>query len=65
MYDFKRGWEIAWIAAVAAGVFALEMLVRFDPDAVTDWRTWGIALGGGMIRAAAGAVLGILTRPKT
>lgn len=57
MYDFKMAPEIAWIAAVAAGVFALQVAAEFDPTTVTDWRTWAVALGSGAVRAAAAAVL--------
>jgi len=62
-YNWKRAEEIAWFALVAAGVFALEILVRFDPETITDWRTWVVSLVGGMLRAAAGAVLAKLTKP--
>jgi hypothetical protein len=62
-YVFKRAEEIAWIALVAAGVFALTLLVDFDPDKIEDWRAWAIALGAGCIRAAAGAVLALFTKP--
>lgn len=63
MYDLKKIEEIAWFALVAAGVFLLELLVRFDPDTVTDWQTWAISLASGMLRAAAGAALARITKP--
>lgn len=59
MYDFKMGSELAWIAAVAAGVFALQVAAEFDPAVITDVRTWAVALGAGMVRAAAAAVLAL------
>ena len=62
-YDFKRIEELAWFGIVAAGVFALEVLFRFNPEAITDWETWAKSLGAGMIRAAAGAVLAAVTKP--
>jgi hypothetical protein len=62
-YVWKRGEEIAWIALVAVVVFVLEILVEFDPDAISDWRLWAISLGAGCVRAAAGAILGALTKP--
>ena len=62
-YRFKRLQELAWFAGVAAGVFVLEILVRFDPETITDWRTWVVSLVGGMLRAAAGAVLAAITKP--
>jgi hypothetical protein len=63
MYSFKRFQELGWAAFVAAGVFALTLLVDLDPDAITDWRAWAIAAGAGCLRAAVGAVLAILTKP--
>ena len=57
MYDFKMAPEIAWVAAVAAGVFALQVAAEFDPAVISDVRTWAVALGAGMVRAAAAAVL--------
>ena len=63
-YDFHAVEEIAWVAAVAAGTFALEVLIRFDPETMTDWQTWAISLGGGMVRAAVGAVIAYRTRPR-
>ena len=56
-YEWKMAPELAWIAAVAAGVFALQVAAEFDPAVISDWRTWGVALGAGMVRAAAAAVL--------
>lgn len=57
MYEFKRLQEYAWAGIVAALVFGLQVLVEFDPDKVTDWKAWAIALGAGMVRAVAGALL--------
>ena len=57
MYDFKKAPELAWIAAVAAGVFALQVAAEFDPATISNWRTWAVALGSGAVRAAAAAVL--------
>lgn len=61
-YEWKMAPELAWIAAVAAGVAALQVLEQFDPAAIHDWRMWGVALGAGAVRAAAGALLAFARR---
>ena len=61
-YDFKRGKELAWFAAVAAGTFLLVLARDFDPDTIVDWQAYGIAVVSGAIRAAAAAVLARMGR---
>ena len=61
-YDFDRGKELAWFAAVAAGTFLLVLAVDFDPSVTTDWRAYAVAAGGGMVRAAAAAILARMGR---
>lgn len=60
-YNFRTMQEIGWAAFVAAGIFALEVVIR--TDTIDNWETWAVMLGGGAARAAAGAVLGIVTKP--
>ena len=62
-YVWKRAAELGWFAAVAVVVFWLEILIKFDPDLITDWRSWLIAAGAGAVRAAAGALLAAFTKP--
>lgn len=61
-YDFKRIPEMVWVGFVAAAVFALEMLVRFDVGQIDDWKAYALALGSGMLRAAAGAIIAFRAR---
>ena len=61
-YDFNRIAELAWFAAVAAGTFLLVLAVDFDPDTVTSWQAYVVAAGGGMVRAAAAAILARMGR---
>jgi len=62
-YDFKLVEEMVWAGLVAAAVFALTALANFaDP---MDWRAFLVAVGGGSVRAAAGAVLAVLTRRRS
>jgi len=62
-YDFKHVAEAGWFAFVAVAVVVLEALIRFNPDAIQDWQAWGIAIGAGAVRAAAGALLAAFTKP--
>jgi len=57
MYTWKGLQELGWAATVGAAVFALMVLVEFDPEVITSWQVWAISLGSGCVRAAAGAVL--------
>lgn len=54
-YNFKTLQELFWVAFVAAALFALQTIEA--TERIDDMRTWGIALGGGAVRAAVGAVL--------
>lgn len=61
-YRFKPLQELYWGVVTAFSVVVLTALFTLQPEAVTDWRAWGIALGGGAVRAAAGAALDWLRR---
>lgn len=61
-YRFKPLQELYWGVVTAFSVVILTALFTLQPEAVTDWRAWGIALGGGAVRAAAGAGLDWLRR---
>lgn len=61
-YRFKPLPELYWGVVIAAALVLLQGLVTLDPERITDWRTWAIALGGGMVRAAAGAAIDYLRR---
>jgi len=62
-YGYKRVAEAGWFAFVAIAVVILEALIKFNPDAIQDWKAWGIAIGAGAVRAAAGALLAVFTKP--
>lgn len=63
-YRYKKFQELAWFAVVAAVTAAVTVMVSFDPEAITDWRTWAVSLAAGMVRAAAGAVIAAITVPS-
>lgn len=50
-YEFKIAQELAWAFVVGAGTVLLTILVKFDPETVTDWKTWAIASGSAALRA--------------
>ena len=58
-YDFKILEELGWAAVVAGGVFALQLLAALDVEEVAgDWQAYFVAALSGVVRAAAGAILG-------
>lgn len=63
-YNWKTFEELAWIAVVAGGIAVLQVLAGLDPNGISDWRTWFVALAGGALRAAAGAAIAFLTKPR-
>jgi len=59
-YDFKHIEESVWVVVVAVVVFAaMEAAGHQD---FSDWKTWLPVLAGGCIRAAAGALVAVLTK---
>lgn len=61
-YRFRPLPELYWGVVVAASLVLLQALLTLEPEQVTDWRVWAVALGGGVVRAAAGAALDYLRR---
>jgi hypothetical protein len=61
-YRFLPLQELYWGVVIAAALVLLQGLVTLDPEAIKDWQTWAIALGGAAIRAAAGAAIDYLRR---
>ena len=61
-YDFKVIEEIGWAMAVGGGIFIFELLSRFEPETVTDWKTWAVTVAGGGVRAAFAAGLVVFRR---
>lgn len=49
--------EIFWAAVVAIGLELLQVLATFQPEKVTDYRTWAISLAGSLIRVGAAAAI--------
>lgn len=37
---------------VTASVPIVEAAVRFDPDRITDWRSWAVGIAAGCVRQA-------------
>lgn len=64
-YRFKPLPELYWGVLTAMSLVLLQALFTLDPTTVTDWKTWAVALGGGALRAGAGAALDYLRRSMT
>lgn len=64
-YRFKPLDELYWSVLTAGSIVLLTALVTLDPEAVADWRSWAVALGGGIVRASAGAALDYVRRSMT
>lgn len=61
-YRFKPLPELYWGVVIAASTVLLMELVGLNPDAISDWRGWAVALAAGTVRAAAGAALDYIRR---
>ena len=61
-YQFKPKPELVWFIAVAVVTVAMQALVEFEPDAITDWQAWAVGIGAAMVRAGAGALLTYLAK---
>jgi hypothetical protein len=61
-YTFRPMPELYFGVLVAAATVLLIELVGLNPEQMTDWRTWVVALLAGMVRAAAGAALDYVRR---
>jgi hypothetical protein len=55
--DRKQIYGVAMFLLVAALIPVLEALVKLQPEAITDWRTWVISVGAAAVRATAAAGL--------
>ena len=57
-YELKVGPELFWAVAVTVVLAVAQVLLTFEPSEITDWRLWAVSLLGGVVRSAAGAVIG-------
>jgi hypothetical protein len=64
-YHFKPLPELYWGVLIAMSLVVLPAVVSLDPDKITDWRTWVVALAVAALRAGAGAALDYLRRSLT
>lgn len=53
-----------WAVLTAVAVSILQVLAEFEPAAITDLKTWGIAVGAGAVRAAAVAALAVFGKAR-
>lgn len=64
-YRFKALPELYWSLITSGATVLLLALVSFDPATITDWKTWAVGLGSGVLRSMAGAALDWLRRQMT
>ena len=50
-YTFRVTPELIWFLAVAALTPLLLALAEFNPDTITDWRAWSMAIVAASVRA--------------
>ncbi|MGE3267161.1 MAG: hypothetical protein AB7P40_00340 [Chloroflexota bacterium] len=63
-YRFKKLDEALWFMLVAVVTVLAQELLTFDGTAITEWRTWAVALASAAVRAAAGALLAWLAKQR-
>lgn len=63
-YQFNIGKEAIWFIAVTVIVAVALHFVQFQPSEIDDWATWAVGIGAAAVRALAGAVIAVLTRPQ-
>ena len=63
-YNYKFWQEMGWVALVAVLTQLFQALALFDPNSITDLRMWAVSIFAACIRAAFGAALAVLTRPR-
>ncbi len=56
-YNFKRLPELGWVIFAAMAVELAQVALTFNPEMITDWNTWGIALGTALVIAVGKATL--------
>lgn len=64
-YTFRPLPELYWALVTGAGIVLFQALLTLQPEQVTDWQTWAVALGGALVRALGGAGLDYLRRSMT
>jgi len=64
MYEFKLIPEIVRMGVIAGIVFALQLVIGFDWDAVESWQVWARSAGIGLAQAMAAAMLAVLTQQR-
>ncbi len=57
-YELKVGPELFWAVVITVVLAVAQVFLTFEPSEITDWRLWAVSLSGGVVRAAAGAVIG-------
>lgn len=64
-YTFRPLQEFYWALVTSVGIVLFQALLTLEPEQVTDWQTWAVALGGALVRAVGGAGIDYLRRSMT
>ena len=56
-YTFKFSQETIWFLVVTALTPLLLALAEFNPDTITNWRAWSMAIGAASVRAFVAAII--------
>jgi hypothetical protein len=64
-YTFRPLQELYWALLTGVGIVLFQALLTLEPEQVTDWQTWAVALGGALVRAVGGAGIDYLRRSMT
>ena len=63
MYDYKKLQELAWFVLVTGSVAVLQVVL--EAESILDYKTWLLAASSAGVRAGVGALLAVLTKPKS
>lgn len=64
-YTFRPLPELYWALVTGCGIVLFQALLTLEPERVTDWQTWAVALCGALVRAVGGAGIDYLRRSMT
>lgn len=56
-YNFKRLPELGWAIFAAVAIELAQVAVTFNPETITEWGPWAIALGTALVIASGKAAL--------
>lgn len=61
-YEFKLKAEAGYAVFTAIAIALAELLISFDPNTVTDWKTYALSAVGAVARAVGAGFLNAMLR---